>query len=118
ERIANDGLYQARLRDKRRRRALDERVKPLQAYRDEELAACRECFVGPDRAYHEARRRFVYKLGESGASTPDPMWPAALPGGPLPTRSSVERPHVARKDRRRGDVLAHGPKSPQSARSR
>ena len=43
ERIANDGLYPARLRDKRRRRALDERVKPLHAYRDEELARCHEC---------------------------------------------------------------------------
>jgi putative two-component system hydrogenase maturation factor HypX/HoxX len=94
ERIADDGLYQARLLDKRRRRALDERVKPLQAYRDEELARCHECFFGPDRAYHEARRRFVYKLGEAGAGTPDPIWPRALPGGPLPTRSSAERPHL------------------------
>lgn len=71
ERIAEDRLYQARLRDKRRRRALDERVKPLQAYRNEELARCHESFFGPDRAYHEARRHFVYKLGEAGAGTPD-----------------------------------------------
>lgn len=62
ERVAHDGLHSARLRDKRRRRALDERAKPLAAYRDEELARCHECFFGPDRAYHEARRRFVYKL--------------------------------------------------------
>ena len=48
--IAHDGLHQARLQDKRRRRALDERVKPLQAYRDEELARCHECFFGPDTA--------------------------------------------------------------------
>jgi putative two-component system protein, hydrogenase maturation factor HypX/HoxX len=63
EQIATDGLYQARLRDKRHRRALDERAKPLQAYRDEELARCHECLFGPDRAHHAARRRFVYKLG-------------------------------------------------------
>ena len=62
ERIAHDGLYQARLLDKRRRRALDERVNPLHAYRDEELARCHDCFFGPDDAYHRARQRFVYKL--------------------------------------------------------
>jgi putative two-component system hydrogenase maturation factor HypX/HoxX len=66
EQIAHDGLYQARLLDKRRRRALDERVKPLQAYREEELALCHDCFFGPDDAYHQARKRFVYKLGEPG----------------------------------------------------
>ena len=63
ERLAHDGLYQHRVRDKRRRRTLDEREKPLQAYRDEELARCHACFFGPDRTYHEARGRFVYKLG-------------------------------------------------------
>ena len=62
ERAANDGLYQARLEYKRRRRAQDERVKPLQAYRQEELARCHQCFFGPVPDYHEARRRFVYKL--------------------------------------------------------
>jgi len=64
ERIASDGLHQARLRDKRRRRANDERAKPLQAYRDEELVRCRQSFFGPDPGYHDARRRFVYKLAE------------------------------------------------------
>jgi putative two-component system hydrogenase maturation factor HypX/HoxX len=68
-RIAHDGLYQARLLDKRRRRTLDERVKPLQAYRDEELARCHECFFGPDDTYHQARQRFVYKLSEPETST-------------------------------------------------
>jgi hypothetical protein len=70
EGVAHDGLYQPRLRDKRRRRAFDERDKPLQAYRDEELARSHACFFGPDRAYHEARRRFVYKLGEASAGVP------------------------------------------------
>lgn len=64
ESIAGDGLYEARLRDKCRRRAIDERSKPLQAYREEELARCHECFFGPDASYHRARRRFVYKLSE------------------------------------------------------
>jgi putative two-component system hydrogenase maturation factor HypX/HoxX len=71
ERVANDGLYRARLADKRRRRAQDERVKPLQAYRAEELARCDECFFGADTSYHEARRRFVYKLG----ATDSDAWP-------------------------------------------
>ena len=67
ERVASDGLHRARLEDKRRRRAYDERVKPLHAYRTEELARCRECFFGPERSYHEARRRFVHKLPATAA---------------------------------------------------
>ncbi len=60
ERVAHDGLHRARLKDKRRRRVIDERAKPLDAYRHEEMARCHQCFVGPD--YHHARRGFVYKL--------------------------------------------------------
>jgi putative two-component system hydrogenase maturation factor HypX/HoxX len=51
------------LEEKRRQRLRDEQVKPLSTYRTEELARCHECFFGMDRSYHEARRRFVYKLG-------------------------------------------------------
>jgi putative two-component system protein, hydrogenase maturation factor HypX/HoxX len=82
ERIADDGLYQARLLDKRRRRALDERVKPLHAYRDEELARCHDCFFGPDDAYHQARQRFVYKLGEPDAAVPRLAMPSGDPRQP------------------------------------
>jgi putative two-component system protein, hydrogenase maturation factor HypX/HoxX len=64
-RVANDGLHRARLDYKRRRRAGDERVKPLEAYRTEELARCHACFFGPDPSYHQARRRFLYKLPET-----------------------------------------------------
>ena len=67
ERIANDGLHQARLRDKRHRRAHDERGKPLQTYRSEELARCLECFFGPDPSYRQARRQFVYKTNAADA---------------------------------------------------
>jgi putative two-component system hydrogenase maturation factor HypX/HoxX len=63
--LARDPQLARMLDDKRGRRAADERVKPLQAYRSEELARSRECFFGPDRSYHEARRRFVYKLGNT-----------------------------------------------------
>jgi putative two-component system protein, hydrogenase maturation factor HypX/HoxX len=51
------------LDEKRRGRARDEQLKPLSTYRTEELARCHDNFFGPDRSYHEARRRFVYKTG-------------------------------------------------------
>src|SRR5512132_220112 len=58
------------LEGKRRRRARDETIKPLNAYRKEELARSYRCFFGEDRRYHAARRRFVYKLGAACAATP------------------------------------------------
>jgi putative two-component system protein, hydrogenase maturation factor HypX/HoxX len=72
ERVAHDGLHQARLQDKRRRRAHDERVKPLAAYRQEELDRCHECFFGSGSGYHEARRRFVYKLSADDTADANP----------------------------------------------
>jgi putative two-component system protein, hydrogenase maturation factor HypX/HoxX len=64
ERLARHSDVGHWLEEKRRRRARDERIKPLSMYRTEELAKCHECFFGPDRfSYHEARHRFVYKLG-------------------------------------------------------
>jgi putative two-component system protein, hydrogenase maturation factor HypX/HoxX len=62
------------LEGKRRRRGRDEQRKPLDAYRAQELARSHECFFGADRSYHEARRRFVYKLG-----APCAVRPASLP---------------------------------------
>jgi putative two-component system hydrogenase maturation factor HypX/HoxX len=44
-------------------RARDEQIKPLRAHRNEELARSYRCFFGEDRSYHEARHRFVHKLG-------------------------------------------------------
>ena len=41
----------------------DERRRPLADYRAEELARSYECFFGADRSYHQARHRFVLKLG-------------------------------------------------------
>jgi putative two-component system protein, hydrogenase maturation factor HypX/HoxX len=51
------------LAQKRRERASDEQVKPLAAYRSEEMARSHECFFGEDRSYHVARGFFVYKTG-------------------------------------------------------
>jgi putative two-component system protein, hydrogenase maturation factor HypX/HoxX len=51
-----------RLAEKRAVRARDEARRPLASYRADELLRSHACFFGPDRRYHEARRRFVHKL--------------------------------------------------------
>lgn len=53
--------------DKARRRAADERQRPLQSYADAELREMQRNFFGPDPAYHEARRAFVRKVPVGGA---------------------------------------------------
>jgi len=55
--------FERRLEAKRLARRVDEAIKPLAEYRAEELAKSHECLFGPDRSYHEARHRFVHKLG-------------------------------------------------------
>jgi putative two-component system protein, hydrogenase maturation factor HypX/HoxX len=54
--------FERLLADKRRRRASDELMKPLESYRREELRHMWQNFFGPDQSYHHARRRFVRKL--------------------------------------------------------
>jgi putative two-component system hydrogenase maturation factor HypX/HoxX len=80
ERLAADSGLARRLEVKRRRRARDEQGKPLEAYRNEEMAHSHRCFFGPDRSYHEARRRFVYKLGAISPNTRSAA-PATSVGG-------------------------------------
>ena len=79
ERLARNPDLGDWLEGKRRRRARDEAIKPLNAYRTEELARSYRCFFGEDRSYHAARRRFVYKLGAPCAVTPTALVPAAAP---------------------------------------
>ena len=62
ERLATDASLENKLARKRHHRTRDENTKPLQSYRREELARSLKCFFGPDPSYHQARRRFVYKL--------------------------------------------------------
>jgi putative two-component system hydrogenase maturation factor HypX/HoxX len=52
----------AALAAKRERRARDEAIKPLAAYRDEELARMRLNFYGFDPSYHVARYHFVHRV--------------------------------------------------------
>ena len=70
EQLASSPARLAELAEKRRLRARDEQRRPLAAYRADELARSRECFFGPDPSYHEARRRFVHKLGSAPPSRP------------------------------------------------
>jgi putative two-component system hydrogenase maturation factor HypX/HoxX len=79
ERLARTPELRRRLESKRRRRARDEQIKPLDAYRKDELARSYKCFFGEDRSYHEARRRFVHKLGAPCAATPAAIAPAGAP---------------------------------------
>ncbi len=78
QRLAADRELPWLLGDKRRRRAADERVKPLVAYRKEELVRSHACFFGPDRSYHEARRRFVHKTGAPCVVSPVRALPDAV----------------------------------------
>jgi putative two-component system hydrogenase maturation factor HypX/HoxX len=90
ERLARHPHVDRWLEDKRRRRTADEELKPLSTYRTEELARCHENFFGPDRRYHEARRRFVYKTGAPCAT------PVSLPGIAVPAPAALELRQVAR----------------------
>jgi len=60
-RLARDPEFRVRLRIKHERRLDDGYVKPLANYRAKELERMQANFFGPDLAYHEARRRFVFK---------------------------------------------------------
>lgn len=74
--IASDAGFPGQLERSRVRRERDESIKPLRAYRDEELSRCHECFFGPDGSYHEARTRFVYKQPAIRRYLPDTATPA------------------------------------------
>jgi putative two-component system hydrogenase maturation factor HypX/HoxX len=95
ERIADDPGLGRRLEQKHAKRTDDELAKPLHAYRREELARSYRCFFGPDPSYHEARHRFVHKLGGAGAGQETPRTALAQntngPGG-----SPSRRKHSAR----------------------
>jgi putative two-component system hydrogenase maturation factor HypX/HoxX len=61
QRLVHDPDFSSMLRNKRKNRQHDEALKPLAAYRAEELNRIRVNFFGLDPAYHNARRRFVFK---------------------------------------------------------
>jgi len=57
--------YAAKIAEKRARREADEAARPLQQYRDDELARMRRNFYGFDPSYHVARHQFVYRVPHS-----------------------------------------------------
>jgi putative two-component system hydrogenase maturation factor HypX/HoxX len=59
--LAQGPEFRSMLRKKHESRLDDEAVKTLASYRAEELERMRINFFGVDPAYHEARRRFVFK---------------------------------------------------------
>ena len=81
-RLAQDPEFRAMLRQKHERRLDDESIKPLANYRAEELERMKVNFFGPDPAYHEARRRFVFKSAL-------PPREAARQASPRPVRENV-----------------------------
>jgi len=59
--LAVDDGFTRILAEKRARRAHDEQIRPLAAYRAAELERMRVAFYGFDPSYHIARHRFVYR---------------------------------------------------------
>ena len=58
--MAEDGVFERALDDKRLRRSRDERLRQLASYRADELERMRLNFFGFDPSYHIARHRFVH----------------------------------------------------------
>ena len=63
--LAASSDFTARLAAKCERRASDEQARPLQAYRDAELARMQRNFYGFDPSYHVARHHFVHRTPHS-----------------------------------------------------
>jgi putative two-component system hydrogenase maturation factor HypX/HoxX len=57
--------FTQRLHYKNARRQVDESIKPLARYREEELEQMKRNFYGFDPSYHIARYNFVYKVAKS-----------------------------------------------------
>ena len=64
-RLAQDPELRSMLRRKHESRLDDELIKRLAAYREDELERMKTNFFGPDPAYHQARRDFVFKGNSS-----------------------------------------------------
>ncbi len=65
ETLVNEPAVNKMLAAKAKRRAADEAEKPLQAYREDELAKMRTNFYGANPSYHIARYNFVHKVGKN-----------------------------------------------------
>jgi putative two-component system hydrogenase maturation factor HypX/HoxX len=88
-RLAQDSDFRAMLRKKHEARLNDEQIKPLAGYRIKELERMKINFFGPDPAYHEARRHFVFK------GNPPPHNGRAPAGVQIKVSSAVHAKRVA-----------------------
>ena len=68
--LAVDQALERRIAEKRLGREREERQKPLEAYRAEELARMHRNFFGFDPSYHVARYNFIYKVPKSRTPLP------------------------------------------------
>jgi putative two-component system hydrogenase maturation factor HypX/HoxX len=68
--IGADETLERRIAAKQRRRESEERAKPLESYRAEELARMHRNFFGFDPSYHVARYNFIYKIPKSRTPLP------------------------------------------------
>jgi putative two-component system hydrogenase maturation factor HypX/HoxX len=66
EKLTDNSRYYAWLSEKRASREIDERHKPLEEYRTEELERMKVNFWGEDKSYHNARSAFVHKKPRPG----------------------------------------------------
>jgi putative two-component system protein, hydrogenase maturation factor HypX/HoxX len=78
--VSMDEARGRRIAEKRRRRESEEREKPLETYRAEELARMRRNFFGFDPSYHVARYNFIYKVPKSRTPLPLARHRARRPG--------------------------------------
>jgi putative two-component system hydrogenase maturation factor HypX/HoxX len=62
EELARASDWHDRVSTKVAMRSVEEAIKPLERYREEELAQMRMNFYGPDRTYHVMRHNFVRKI--------------------------------------------------------
>ncbi len=65
EALAVDPGFETQIEAKRRQRAEDESVKPLEVYRAEELESMMLNFYDFDPSYHVARYNFVFRVPRS-----------------------------------------------------
>ncbi len=92
-RLARDPEFRVMLRKKHERRLDDESIKPLASHRAKELERMYVNFFGPDPAYHEARRRFVFKGNPPPQGSGAPI-EAAVEAAPWVFSQGAGRPGV------------------------
>jgi hypothetical protein len=59
--LTEPGSWQRAINLKERHRRRDERRKPLQKYRDEELLQIHRACFDPDSSFHSARRSIIFR---------------------------------------------------------